>query len=96
VAYKSIALGSIESSDNFQAKAKSKTDSPELDLNMNFDPEALFTVTRALAVEAGLDPAPLDGIVELGGYQYLKVEDSDSQLKREVKRQANLYRSVEI
>lgn len=38
---------------------------------MNFDPAALFTVTRALAVEAGLDPAPLDGIVQLGGIQYL-------------------------
>lgn len=40
---------------------------------MNFDPAALFTVTRALAVEAGLDPAPLDGIVQLGGIQYLNI-----------------------
>jgi hypothetical protein len=94
VAYKSITLGTIESSDSFQAKAKSKTDSPELDLNMNFDPEALFTVTRALAVEAGLDPAPLDGIVSLGGYNYLNTEGGDSQSKRELKRQASLYRSV--
>lgn len=42
---------------------------------MNFDPAALFTVTRALAVEAGLDPAPLDGIVQLGGIQYLSIGD---------------------
>lgn len=38
---------------------------------MNLDPASLFTVTRALAVEAGEDVAPLDGIVALGGYTYL-------------------------
>lgn len=53
----------------------STTESPVLDLDMNFDPAALFTVTRALAVEAGLDPAPLDGIVQLGGIQYLDIAD---------------------
>lgn len=38
---------------------------------MNLDPSSIFTVTRALAVEAGLNTEQLDGIVQLGGYQYL-------------------------
>ena len=44
-----------------------------LELNMNLEPNSIFTVTRALAVEAGLNTEQLDGIVQLGGYQYLKV-----------------------
>ena len=35
------------------------------------DPEALFTVTRILAEDAGLNTAQLDAIVQLGGYRYL-------------------------
>lgn len=49
---------------------------------MNFDPAALFTVTRALALEAGLDVAPLDAIVQLGGIQYLSIMDDSSPSKR--------------
>ncbi|KAJ3838704.1 hypothetical protein F5878DRAFT_725102 [Lentinula raphanica] len=66
-----IKLGTIQTSTNFTSAGKSNTTSPTLPLNMNFDPNALFTVTRALAVEAGEDVAPLDGIVSLGGYEYL-------------------------
>ncbi|KAJ3724969.1 hypothetical protein DFJ43DRAFT_1197841 [Lentinula guzmanii] len=65
-----INLGTIQTSTNFSSAGKSNTTSPTLPLDMNFDPSALFTVTRALAVEAGEDVAPLDGIVSLGGYQY--------------------------
>ncbi|KXN90203.1 hypothetical protein AN958_04693 [Leucoagaricus sp. SymC.cos] len=68
-----ISLGTIETDTDFESAPHSTTESPELNLNMNFDPAALFTVTRALAVEAGLDPAPLDGIVQLGGIQYLTI-----------------------
>lgn len=57
---------------------------------MNFDPDALFTVTRALAVQAGLDVAPLDSIVQLGGYHYL----STSAASPVTKRQANLFKLV--
>lgn len=98
VAYKSIPLGTIESNDAFKATAKSNTDSPQLDLDMNFDPAALFTVTRALAQEAGEDVAPLDGIVQLGGYEYLRIsgdDDNDSQ-SRKAKRQADLYRGFNL
>ncbi|KAF9451269.1 hypothetical protein P691DRAFT_757432 [Macrolepiota fuliginosa MF-IS2] len=66
-----IPLGVIETNTDFNSAPHSTTQSPELELNMNFDPAALFTLTRVLAVEAGLDPAPLDGIVQLGGIQYL-------------------------
>ncbi|KAF8891683.1 hypothetical protein BD779DRAFT_1661547 [Infundibulicybe gibba] len=68
-----IALGSINTTTDFMATPKSTTTSPDLDLNMNFDPAALFTVTRALAVEAGLDVSPLDGIVQIGDINYLSV-----------------------
>ncbi|KAJ3850500.1 hypothetical protein EV368DRAFT_84496 [Lentinula lateritia] len=66
-----ITLGTIQTSTNFSSAGKSNTTSPTLPLNMNLDPSALFTVTRALAVDAGEDVAPLDGIVSLGGYEYL-------------------------
>jgi hypothetical protein len=46
---------------------------------MNFDPAALFTITRALAVQAGLDVAPLDAIVQLGGIQYLTTTPPSSR-----------------
>ena len=46
---------------------------------MNLDPASIFSVTRALAVLAGLDTEQLDGIVQLGGYQYLQTTDDDSR-----------------
>lgn len=76
-----IPLGTINQTVNFTSAPKSTTTSPQLDLDMNFDPAALFTVTRALAVEAGLDVAPLDQIVALAGIQYLPITGST---KREV------------
>ncbi|GLB37240.1 putative protein of unknown function (DUF3712) [Lyophyllum shimeji] len=76
-----IPLGTIETTTNFESAPKSTTKSPVLDLNMNFDPAALFTVTRALAVEAGLNVDPLDGIVQLGGIKYLSITGSPPKLK---------------
>ncbi|KAL0956087.1 hypothetical protein HGRIS_002255 [Hohenbuehelia grisea] len=82
-----VPLGTIESTTAFETAPKSKTLSPNLELNMNFDPSSLFTVTRALAVEAGLDVAPLDGIVDVGGYKYL-FTTGDAPSKR---RRANIF-----
>lgn len=73
-----LALGTIQTTNNFSAAGKSTTTSPPLDLNMNFDPPTLFTLTRVLAVRAGLDPTPLDDIVALGGYSYLTATNADS------------------
>ncbi|CAL1708136.1 unnamed protein product [Somion occarium] len=66
-----IKLGTIDSTTNFTSTANTTTESSHLELNMNLDPSSIFTVTRALAVEAGLNTEQLDGIVQLGGYQYL-------------------------
>jgi hypothetical protein len=65
-----VTLGNIDTNTDFSFAPKARTTSPSLDLNMNLDPSALFSVTRALAIEAGLDIAPLDGIVQIGGIQY--------------------------
>ncbi|KAF7983257.1 hypothetical protein HWV62_22882 [Athelia sp. TMB] len=73
-----IALGTIATSTNFTSVGKSTTTSPTLDLNLNFDPAALFTLTRVLAVEAGESTAQLDGIVQLGGYQYVASTNADA------------------
>lgn len=83
-----LALGTIQTATNFSAAGKSTTTSPPLDLSMNFDPPTLFTLTRVLAVQAGLDPAPLDGIVELGGYSYVTATDADSA---PISRRSNIY-----
>jgi hypothetical protein len=83
-------LGTIDTTTDFVSAPKSTTQSPTLDLNMNFDPSALFTVTRALAVEAGLDVTPLDGIVQLGGIRYLSITNSSPS----VQRRANIFTCV--
>lgn len=87
VKYQSLTVGTISSEEAFTSEPLSITASPRLDLNMNFDHATLFTLTRALAVEAGLDVAPLDGMVELGGFEYLFTTGEPlSRTKR-----ANLY-----
>ncbi|THG95766.1 hypothetical protein EW026_g5950 [Hermanssonia centrifuga] len=62
-----LDLGTIDTSTKFSSNGKSTTTSPDLDMNMNFDPVTLFTLNRALAVEGGESTAQLDGIVALGG-----------------------------
>ncbi|KIK99094.1 hypothetical protein PAXRUDRAFT_30734 [Paxillus rubicundulus Ve08.2h10] len=88
-----LVLGSIETTTNFPAAGKSTTTSPPLDLNMNFNPPTLFTLTRVLAVQAGLDPAPLDGIVALGGYSYVTATTADST---PANRRSNIYKSFDL
>ncbi|PVF99379.1 hypothetical protein CPB86DRAFT_293734 [Serendipita vermifera] len=72
VDYSGMTLGKIEQDTNFQCAGKATTTSPDLNFDMNLDPSTMFTVLRKLAVEAGLDTAQIDGIVELGGYQYVQ------------------------
>ncbi|KAF9222628.1 hypothetical protein BS17DRAFT_802839 [Gyrodon lividus] len=93
VASHGLVLGFIETSTNFFAPGKSTTTSPPLNLNMNFDPPTLFTLTRVLAVQAGLDPAPLDGIVQLGGYSYVTATDADSTTAN---RRTNIYTGFDL
>ncbi|KAG6878541.1 hypothetical protein C0993_004439 [Termitomyces sp. T159_Od127] len=82
-----ILLGNIESNVDFKSAANSTTESPTMDLNMNFDPAALFTVTRALAVEAGMDVDPLDAVVDLGGIKYLSITGEPPKFKH----RANIF-----
>jgi hypothetical protein len=72
VEYSGMTLGKIEQDTNFACAGKSTTTSPDLNFDMNLDPATMFTVLRNLAVEAGLDIAQVDGIVALGGYQYVQ------------------------
>jgi hypothetical protein len=68
--------------------------SPVLGLDMDFDPSALFTLTRALAVEAGLDVAPLDEIVRIGGIQYLNGSQGVPAPGRQ--RRGNIFTFVQV
>jgi len=88
-----IPLGTIEASSNFSSAGKSTTTSPNLDVDLNLDPAALFTVTRLCAVAAGLSTEQLDGIVELGGYTYLQTTDGDSA-NTSTKKRDNIYTYV--
>jgi hypothetical protein len=90
VSYEGIHLGSISSSDTWNAQGKATTNSPQLNMDMNMDPSALFTVTKVLANKAGLDTRQIDGIVALGGYNYLPTTNS-SNTKRELVGRDNVY-----
>ncbi|KAI5120964.1 hypothetical protein M0805_006636 [Coniferiporia weirii] len=81
-----VQLGTINQTVAFPANAKVTSTSPALDLAMNLDPSSIFSVTRALAVDAGLDTEQLDGIVALGGYSYVRTTDQDgpNTTKREL------------
>ncbi|EJD03283.1 uncharacterized protein FOMMEDRAFT_168292 [Fomitiporia mediterranea MF3/22] len=73
-----VPLGTINQNVAFSANGKSTTTSPTIDLQMNLDPPAIFSLTRRLAVMAGLGTDQLDGIVALGGYNYITTTDEDS------------------
>ncbi|KAI8977823.1 hypothetical protein BD414DRAFT_466746 [Trametes punicea] len=82
VSYQGINLGTIQAATKFTSPGKATSSSPALDLDMNMDPQSLFTVTRLLAEQAGLETAQLDAIVALGGYHYLDTNGGSS--KREL------------
>lgn len=89
-----IFLGKIGGPTNFSAAGKSTTKSPTLGLDLNFDPPSLFTLTRILAVDMGLDPTQLDGIVKLGGYSYVTATTADAPpTRRDVIPRDNIKRS---
>jgi hypothetical protein len=72
VEYRGLSMGTIQQSTNFAVAGKQTTTSPDLNFALNLDPATLFTVLRLLAGEAGLRTDQLDGIVALGGYQYVQ------------------------
>jgi len=91
-----LYLGSIDTVTNFSAAGRSTTKSPALNMTMNYDPPTLFTLTRVLAVQAGLDPTQLDGIVALGNYQYVTATTADSEPVPQQQRRDNIYTQVSV
>ena len=96
VTFHDITLGTIDMPVTFSSKGKASTDSPDLDLQLNMDPRALFTVTRILAEEVGLDTDQLDAIVALGGYQYLNGVGGSKSKREDVEKRDNLFTCVSL
>lgn len=67
---KGIYIANIDQSLNFAALGKATTQSPVIPLSLNLYPSDIFGLLRGLVVQSGQDPAPLDGVVALGGYAY--------------------------
>ncbi|KEI38050.1 uncharacterized protein L969DRAFT_18838 [Mixia osmundae IAM 14324] len=78
-----LYLGSIVTDTNFVAAGKAATVSPSLPFGLNLYPPDIFSLLRELVLEAGLNPDYLDGIVQLGGYQYVPTTGAGT---RKVKR----------
>jgi hypothetical protein len=53
-----------------------------LDSNLNLFPPDIFSLLRALVVDAGLPTEQLDGIVALGGYTYTPSTGAGSRLAK--------------
>ncbi|KAH8925300.1 hypothetical protein BT69DRAFT_1216651 [Atractiella rhizophila] len=83
-----LYLGSIVTETNFPAAGHAGTYSPELPFTLNLFPPDIFSLLRQLATEAGLSTAQIDGIVALGGYDYVPTTGPPSS--RMVKRDAAL------
>ncbi|KAL5507074.1 hypothetical protein ACEPAH_6530 [Sanghuangporus vaninii] len=99
-----VLVGMIDQGVTFPADGKATTTSPALGLEMNLDPPTIFSLTRKLAVTAGLGTDQLDGIVALGGYNYLTTTDQDDPTKRSLeavlgsieKRAPNIYTNFNL
>lgn len=67
---KGIYLANINQALQFVANGKVTSQSPNIPLSLNLYPPDIFGLLRGLVVQSGQDPAPLDGVVALGGYTY--------------------------
>ncbi|BGP22157.1 pre-rRNA processing protein [Rhodotorula toruloides] len=77
-----LFVGSIVTDTNFASAGHSNTDSPTLPFNLNLYPPDIFSLLRALAVEQGMATDQIDGIVKLGGYQYVPTAPSPTASRR--------------
>ena len=82
VTARGLFIGSITTDIPFIAAGNTATNSPALPFVLNLYPPTIFSLLRELVLEAGLDPAPLDGIVQLGGYQYQATTGRGTRRKR--------------
>lgn len=77
-----LFIASIDTPIDFTAGGKSNTTSPEIPLHVNLYPPDMFAFLRALAMDSGQDPLPIDKIVSIGGYTYTKTTKQNSPKKR--------------
>ncbi|WFC96532.1 hypothetical protein MBRA1_003193 [Malassezia brasiliensis] len=73
-----IFVAQIDTDLDFSAAGKSVTASPNIPLHLNLYPPDMFALLRALALQAGEDVRPLDGIVSIGGYTYSPTTSANS------------------
>ena len=73
-----IFVAQIDTDLDFSAAGKAVTPSPNIPLHLNLYPPDMFALVRALALQAGEDVRPLDGIVGIGGYTYSKTTNANS------------------
>lgn len=64
-----LYIGAINQNTELNALGKSASISPPMGFGLNLYPPVVFSLLRQLVVDSGMDPAPLDGIVQIGGYQ---------------------------
>ncbi|KZT27986.1 hypothetical protein NEOLEDRAFT_1129882 [Neolentinus lepideus HHB14362 ss-1] len=92
-----VNLGTIDTPTNFKSSGKSTTTSPALDLTLNLEPEPIFSLARALAVDAGLSTAQLDGIMQLGGYEYVQTTpEASNSSSATTSRRDNIYTNFNL
>jgi hypothetical protein len=73
-----IYLADIDTQLVFPAAGKATSASPNVPLTINLYPPDLFGLLRALAVDAGLNPTYIDGLVQLAGYTLTPTTSADA------------------
>ncbi|KAL1915516.1 uncharacterized protein VTP21DRAFT_6640 [Calcarisporiella thermophila] len=75
-------------------KGKSTQSTPGLPLKMNLEPTAIIVLLRGNAVDKGLNVAPLDALLKLGGYEIGDAKGKRRRRRRSVSRRALMRRGV--
>ncbi|CEH17102.1 Protein of unknown function DUF3712 [Ceraceosorus bombacis] len=78
-----VYLANIDTPLQFPAAGKATTMSPNIPLAVNLYPPDLFAILRAFAIDGNLNPAYIDGIVQLGGFT-LTPTTAPRQIKRDL------------
>lgn len=78
-----VFLANIDTGLQFTAAGKATSASPNVPLAVNLYPPDLFAIVRAFAIESGLDPVYIDGVINLGGYT-LTATSGSQRRKRDI------------
>ncbi|GAA5897781.1 hypothetical protein JCM8208_000260 [Rhodotorula glutinis] len=85
-----LYVGNIVTNTASEFNGRANTDSQTLPFDLNLYPPDIFSLLRALAVDAGLGTEQLDGIVALGGYAYVPTSPNPSSAARQRTKRALL------